>query len=72
MNRILSIGLVFSLGACSLFQKEKDVVEVPNKPLPNCVQQVEPKNPAIPCKIGDWWAEGHTKCSSTKENCLKK
>lgn len=38
----------------------------------NCVQQVEPKNPAIPCKIGDWYAEGDAKCSSSLERCLAK
>jgi hypothetical protein len=71
MNKMfLLIGLL-CLGACSLFEKKEDEV-VDNKPLPNCVQQVEPKNPAIPCKIGDWFAEGHASCSSTKEKCLKK
>lgn len=70
MKSTLTIMGLLLLGACSLFQKEEDVVD--NKPLPNCVQQVEPKNPAIPCKIGDWFVEGDAKCSSSKEACLKK
>jgi hypothetical protein len=70
MKKLLFLAPLI-MSACSLFQKEEDK-PVDNKPLPNCVQQVEPKNPAIPCKIGDWWAEGHTTCSSTKEKCLKK
>lgn len=71
MKSVFTIGLIMSLGACSLLKKEEDK-PVDNKPLPNCVQQVEPKNPAIPCKIGDWFAEGDAKCSSSQEACLKK
>ena len=69
MKKLFLMSL-FGLGACSLFEKKEETA--PNKPLPACVQQVEPKNPEIPCKIGDWWAPGHTKCSSSKEACLKK
>jgi hypothetical protein len=53
-----------------MFDKTPEVT-IPT-PVRNCVQQVEPKNPAIPCKIGDWFAEGDAKCSSTEAICLKK
>jgi len=53
-----------------MFDKTPEVT-IPT-PVRNCVQQVEPKNPAIPCKIGDWFAEGDLKCSSTEAICLKK
>lgn len=73
MKNLLLIGLL-ALGACSLLEKKEDAVVTPpsNKPVRNCVQQVEPKNPAIPCKTNDWYAEGDAKCSSTKEKCLAK
>jgi hypothetical protein len=69
MKNLFLLIAILSLGACSWFSKKE---EVPNKPLPACVQQVEPRNPEIPCKIGDWWAPGHTKCSTSKELCEKK
>lgn len=36
------------------------------------LQQVEPKNPEIPCKVGDWFQAGDAKCSSSKLICEKK
>ena len=67
MKYILTLLLI---PACSMFDKTPEVT-IPT-PVRNCVQQVEPKNPAIPCKIGDWFAEGDAKCSSTEAICLKK
>jgi hypothetical protein len=65
------LTLILALGACSLFQKEEDK-PVDNKPLRDCVQQKEPKDPSIPCKIGDWYFPGDAKCSSTQEKCQRK
>lgn len=69
MKNLLLIGL-FALGACSMFQKEEEAGE--QKPVPNCVQQTMPKNPAIPCKVGDWYAPEHGLCSSSLAKCQSK
>lgn len=72
MNKLLSIVTVFSMSACSLLPGKDEPVVAPNKPVKNCRQQTEPKDPSIPCKKNDWYAEGDVTCSSTKEKCLKK
>jgi hypothetical protein len=74
MKYFLMIGLVGALSSCS-WLKEKldgDKPDVPNKPVPACVQQTNPKNPGIPCKVGDWWAPEHGKCSATEAGCKAK
>jgi len=70
MKKFLIISTL-TLGACSSFQKDPEPpVEI--LPIRNCVQQKEPKDPAIPCKVGNWWSPGDPKCSSTEEICKKK
>lgn len=74
MKKIILTALVASLSACTWFglkPDEEPQVGIP-KPVPACVQQVEPKNPEIPCKVGDWFAPGHSSCSSTLAKCQAK
>lgn len=71
--KIILLALTLSLSACSLFEKKPDAPDSPTQP--DCKQQpLEPlpRDPEIPCKRGDWWAPGHSTCSSTLEKCLNK
>ncbi len=68
--KTLIITLTVLLANCSMLEKEETPVEI--LPIRKCVQQTEPKNPEIKCKVGDWQQIGDPKCSSTEAICLKK
>jgi hypothetical protein len=74
MNKLL-ITLTLSLSACGMFDKKPDApIDLPV--VRNCKQQpldeALPKDPAIPCKRGDWYSPGDKTCSSTEAKCLAK
>lgn len=75
---ILLFTMIFSLGACSLFDKKEEEGGGgnPNKTCINIVDQATKDKVkaehGVSCKIGDWYGVGDSKCSSSEAACKSK
>jgi hypothetical protein len=81
-TKYLLIAAIFSLGACSLFEKEPEEGGNTGGGYPDparvCTQITEENKAQITaeygrsCKVGDFLSKGAPTCSSTLEKCMSK